>query len=58
MRDSRGVFYGPVHGAEEGTAVLHQAVKVDFLKEVALRLAEVVRVKPTENSKRLYVISN
>ncbi len=41
------MFYGPVHCAEECTAILYQAVKVHFLKEVALSLTEVICVKPS-----------
>lgn len=40
------MFYGPIHSAEECTAVLDQAVKMHFLKEVTLSLTEVIRVKP------------
>lgn len=40
------VFYGPVHGAEEGTTVLYQAVEVNLLQEVTLGLAEVIGVEP------------
>lgn len=43
---SLGMFDGPVHGTEEGAAVLHQAVEVHLLQEVALGLAEVFGVKP------------
>lgn len=41
------MFYGPVHSAEECTTVLHQAVKVHLLEEVALSLAEIVGVEPS-----------
>lgn len=41
------MFYSPIHSAEERTTVLYQAVKVHFLKEVTLRLAEVISVKPS-----------
>lgn len=41
------MFYGPVHGAEERTAVFYQAVEVNLLQEVAMSLAEIVRVKPS-----------
>lgn len=40
------MLYSPVHGAEEGAAVLHQAVEVHLLQEVTLGLAEVVGVEP------------
>lgn len=43
---SLSMFYSPIHSAEEGTAVLYQAVKVNFVKEVALSFTEVIRVKP------------
>lgn len=46
VRHSLSVFYGPVHSAEERAAVLHQAVKVHLLQEVALSLAEVICVEP------------
>lgn len=41
------MFYSPIHSAEERTTVLYQAVKVHFLEEVTLRLAEVIGVKPS-----------
>lgn len=40
------MLYGPIHSAEECTTVLYHAVKVHFLEEVALSLAEVICVKP------------
>lgn len=40
------MFYGPIHSAEECTAILYQAVKMHFLKEVTLSLTEVICVKP------------
>lgn len=45
------MFYGPVHGAEEGAAVFYQAVKVNLLQKVALSLAEIIRVKPSQTEK-------
>lgn len=47
------MFYGPVHGAEEGAAVFYQAVKVNLLQKVALSLAEIIRVKPSQAEKRV-----
>lgn len=41
------MFYGPVHSAEECATVLHEAVKVHLLEEVALSLAEIVGVEPS-----------
>lgn len=49
------MLYGPVHGAEERAAVLYQAVEVNFLKEVTLSLAKVIRVKPAHRSGRPYI---
>lgn len=40
------MFYGSVHGAEEGAAVLYHTVKVDFVKKVTLSLTVVICVKP------------
>lgn len=40
------MFNGPIHSAEECTTVLYQAVEVNFLKEVTLRLTVVVCIKP------------
>lgn len=42
------MFYGPIHGAEEGTTVLHEAVKVHLLKEVTLSLTEIISVEPSQ----------
>lgn len=42
------MFYGPIHSAEEGTTVLHEAVKVHLLKEVTLSLTEIISVEPSQ----------
>lgn len=51
------MFYGPVHGAEEGAAVFYQAVKVNLLQKVALSLTEIIRVKPWQTEKKSFIRS-
>lgn len=43
---SLGVLDGPVQGAEKRAALLHHAVEVGLVEEVALRVAEVLGAKP------------
>lgn len=51
-RSSLGVFDGAVHRAEKRSAILHQAMKMYLVQEIALGFTEIVSVIPVQTCEK------